>query len=107
MYLGIKLADGNQFLCYNDNTSHYDGCPTCDYGSEYINDISIETTHYRIQVEFNAMYEYAFDTATAIKMFAVDLSSMSEDEFVNYLDEKLHEIRTPERFEINKKGECK
>lgn len=103
MQFGIKLADGNEFLYYNDSTHCYSGCPTCDYGSEYINDISIETTNYTVQVEFNQMYEYAFDTATAIKMFAVDLSSMSEDDFIKYLDEKFHEVATPEQFEIKKK----
>ena len=104
MKIGIKFADGNEFLYYSDDTSYYNGsCSTCDYGSEYINDIRIETTNYIVNVEFNAMYEYAFSTAEAIKMFAVNLSSMNEDDFIQYLNEKFHEIRTPERFEVKRK----
>ena len=107
MKLGIKLADGNEFLCYNDSTYHYDGCPTCDYGSKYINDIDIETTNYSVHVEFNQMYEYAFDIATAIKMFAVDLGSMSENEFIKYIEEKFNEVQEPKIFDIKKKEKGK
>lgn len=36
----IKMLDGG-ILNYADDHYHYDGCPTCDYGSEYINEIDI------------------------------------------------------------------
>lgn len=108
MKIGIKFADGNEFLYYNDDTSHYDGCPTCDYGSEYINDISIETTNYIVAVKFNAMYDYAFSTAEAIRIFAaVDLKNMDEDDFIKYLDKEFHELHTPEFLEIKRKEELK
>lgn len=35
----IKMLDGG-IVNYADDHYHYDGCPTCNYGSEYINEIA-------------------------------------------------------------------
>lgn len=83
----IKFSDGNEFIYYNDDTEHYPGCETCDYGSEYINNIYIETTNYKVDIVFNQMYEYAFSTSDAIRIFAtVKLSDMTEREFIDHLE---------------------
>lgn len=105
MLLGIKFSDGNEFISYNDDTECYRGCPTCNYGSEYINDISIETTHYKIKIIFNQMYDYACSTADVIKMFAVDLRGMNENEFIEYIKKEFYNIDTPEKFEVVAKEE--
>lgn len=99
--LNIKFADGNEFIGYEDDSYNYAGCPTCDYGSEYINDVEVNTTNYRITATFNRMYEYAFSTAEAIRIFAVDLKNMTEKEFVDHIDKEFHEIGTLEKFEIH------
>ena len=100
MNLNIKFSDGNELICYNDDSYHYGGCPTCNYGSEYINDITIDTTTYRIEATFNQMYEYAFTTSDAIKIFAVNLGGMTEDEFIKYIDEAFHKYNALEKFEV-------
>ena len=92
MNLNIKFADGNELINYNDDTEHYDGCETCDYGSMYINDITVETTNYNISAHFNQMYEYAFSSADAIKIFAVGITAMTEEQFVEYLEKEFNEI---------------
>lgn len=43
----IKMIDGG-IANYEDNSYRFCGCPTCDYGSEYINEIDITLTHYKI-----------------------------------------------------------
>lgn len=85
MNLNIEFADGNKLISYDDDTESYSGCPTCDYGSEYINNIDVETTNYRIKARFNQMYEFAFHTSDAIRIFAVGITHMTEEEFVEYL----------------------
>lgn len=99
--LNIKLADGNEIISYEDDTSYIRGCETCDYGSKYINEITIITTHFKIEVTFNQMYEYAFSTADAIKMFACgDFASMTEDDVIEYFNKAFHEIDEPDEFYI-------
>lgn len=103
MGLDIKFADGNTLIDLDEGSYSYGGCPTCDYGSEYINEITLYTTHYIIEAVFNQMYRYAFSIADAIKILAVDLGSMTETEFVQHIDTKFHEFDALEKFEINER----
>ena len=100
MNFNIKFADGKEFIDYYDDSYYYSGCPTCDYGSEYINEITIKTTSYRVEVKLNQMYEYAFSTADAIKMFAVNMRDMTEDEFIKHIDEAFHKYDALKEFEV-------
>lgn len=98
--LNIELADGNKIVSYEDDSYHYDGCPTCDFGSEYINEITICTTNHTIRIVFNQMYEYAFSMAEAIRIFATDLKGMTEEEFIKYIDSEFHKFDGLKKFEI-------
>ena len=89
--LNINFSDGNQFIKYDDDSYHTLGCPTCNYGSEYVNEVKITTTHYQISIKFNQMYEYAFSEGDAIRLFAIDLRDMTEDEFIAHIDKHIHE----------------
>ena len=91
--LNIQFVDGNKFEYFDCDGTSYSGCPTCDYGSEYINDIYISTTNFNISIELNQMYEYAFSASEAISMFCnADLKSMTEKEFIDFLDKEFHEF---------------
>lgn len=103
MDLNIKFADNNEFISYSDDSWFSPGCPTCDYGSKYVNEISIITTHYRIDITLRQMYEYAFSTADAIKILAVDLRGMTEEEFLSYIDKEFHKYDALDEFEIIKR----
>ena len=98
--LNIALADGNELVSLEEDHRSYGGCPTCDYGSEYINEITIRTTNHTIEAVFNQMYEYAFSIEDGIRILAVDLGSMTEDELIQHLDTKFHEFDALENFEI-------
>lgn len=68
--------------CYNS------GCPTCEYGSEYVNRIVVETTNYKITIEINNMYEHLLTQSDCIKLLTCNLEkiqNMTEKEFIEFL----------------------
>ena len=102
--LNLLFADGNKLISYNDDTYHTPGCPTCDYGSSYVNEITIVTTNYRIDIELRQMYAYSFSTADAIAIFAVDLSNMTEQDFINHIDKRIHEYDALEEYYVTRRN---
>ena len=102
--LNIKFADGNQLESYCDDSWCQPGCPTCDYGSKYVNELQIYTTNYDLYIVFNEMYGYAFSTADAIRIFAVDLSKMTEEEFIQRIDTEVHKFDALETYRIKPKN---
>ena len=103
-YLNIQFVDGNEFEYFDCDNCNYGGCPTCDYGSHYVNDITIMTTHYRIYISMDQMYDYAFSVSEAISMFCnADLKSMTEKEFVNFLDNEFHKFESLQRFNVTER----
>ena len=90
----IKMLDGG-IVNYEDDYYSYDGCPTCDYGSEYINEIDITLTKHTIHVKTNQMYEYVLSEGQMMKLFLSEynaIQAMTENEFINWFKEKLIEI---------------
>ena len=102
--LNLKFADGNELVSYDDDTSCSPGCPTCDYGSRYVNDINIYTTNYHISIELCQMYDYAFSTADAIKIFAVQLDSMTEKEFIEHINKRIHEYDALQEYNVTRRN---
>ena len=90
----IKMVDGG-LIDYQDDCYHFSGCPTCDYGSKYINEMYIKLFNYIIYVKVNQMYEYAISQGDVIKLFLCNynaIQAMTEKEFVDWLKNKLYEI---------------
>lgn len=91
MEMLIKMVDGG-LVNYDDDYDSYAGCPTCDYGSEYISEINITLTHYKIHVRTNQMYEYVIFEGQMMKLFLTEydrIQTMTEKEFVDWFKEKL------------------
>ena len=98
----ITMIDGG-LVDYEDDTDCCSGCPTCDYGSEYINEIDITLTQYKIHVKTSQMYEYVLSEGQMIKLFLSEndnIKTMTEKEFVDWFKEKLYEI-THDEFQEN------
>ena len=98
----IKMIDGGM-VDYYDDSSYISGCPTCDYGSQYINEIDITLTHYKIHVKTNQMYRYVISEGNMMKLFLSEyntIQAMTEKEFVDWFKKKLCEI-THEEFQEN------
>ena len=90
----IKMVDGG-LVNYIDDYYSYGGCPTCDYGSEYITEIDITLTQYKIHVKTNQMYEYVISEGQMMTLFLSEydtIKAMTEKEFVDWFKEKLCEI---------------
>ena len=90
----IQMIDGG-LVNYEDDCYCISGCPTCDYGSEYINEIDITLTKYKIHTETNQMYEYVLSEGQMIKLFLTEyhtIQAMTEKEFVDWFKEQLDEI---------------
>lgn len=103
----IKMTDGG-LVNYEDDCYSYGGCPTCDYGSEYINEIDITLTRYKIHVKTNQMYEYVLSEGQMMRLFLSEyntIETMTEKEFVEWFKEKLYEI-THDEFQENICGRC-
>ena len=103
----IKMVDGG-LVDYNDDCYSYGGCPTCDYGSEYINEIDITLTCYKIHVKVNQMYEYVLSEGQVMKLFLSEhdtIQAMNEKDFIDWFKEKLYEV-THDKFQEAICGRC-
>ena len=97
----VKMVDGG-ILKYSDDYYCYLGCPTCNYGSEYINEIDITLVHHVVHVKTNQMYEYALSEGQMIKLFLTEydtIRTMTEKEFIDWFKTKLIDIAYEEGIE--------
>lgn len=87
----IKLTDGG-LVDYKDDVYYNSGCPTCDYGSEYINYITLYLTKYKVEVTLNKMYGYLVSQGDVIKWFMSEydhFKTMSEIDFIEWFKIKI------------------
>lgn len=90
----LKMVDGG-LVGYSDSTRHTLGCPTCNYGSQYINDIDIDLKRHSVHIEINQMYDYALSEG---KMMILLLSNceqimkMTEKQFIEWMRKQIIEI---------------
>ena len=97
----IKMIDGG-IVNYEDDHYCYLGCPTCNYGSEYINEIDITLVHHVVHVKTNQMYEYALSEGQMIKLFLTEydtIRTLTEKEFLDWFKTKLIDIACEEGIE--------
>lgn len=82
----LQLKDGGIENIQDDQ--HYEpGCPTCDFGSQYINEFEITLTKYRIEAKVNQMYEYVFSAGDMMKIILPNIqkiSEMTEAQFIEW-----------------------
>ena len=87
----IKLIDEG-LVDYKDDVQYYSGCPTCDYGCEYINYITLYLTKYKVEVTLNKMYGYLVSQGDVIKWFMSEydhFKTMSEIDFIEWFKIKI------------------
>lgn len=86
----LKLKDGAITNIESDNWKT-DGCPTCDYGAEYITELNVKTTGFSVKIEFADENDYV-STATILSVFLKNvniITEMTERQFINWLIETL------------------
>ena len=90
----ITMKDGG-LKEYSDDTQWWPGCETCDYGSEYINDLFLTLTMYRVHVKTNQMYNYVLSEGYMMRLFLENYSKiqeMTEKEFIDWFREQIQEL---------------
>lgn len=81
----IKTTDGGIVDIKTDETCLDPGCPTCGYGSEYLSEITVYLTKYKVEAKVNNAYEYAMTVEDTLKLFLPHINKiqlMREKEFV-------------------------
>lgn len=82
----VKLKDG-YIKSIDTNENFYSGCPTCDYGSSYMNEFWITLSKSKIYAETKQMYEYCFSAGEMMKNTlrkAPEFINMTEDDFIDW-----------------------
>lgn len=78
----LELTDGGIVNIETDN-DYIEGCPTCDYGSEYINDIVITTTKFKAMFKISQMYDYVYSDLLKTILGNIDeIKNMRELSFI-------------------------
>lgn len=96
--INVKLTDGN-IVSVDENSYSYRGCPTCDFGSEYIKeltfvvDVDWSENQQIVEITSNQMYDYAeeMNGANIIKLLAEVIENpMNFHEFLRTCKEILN-----------------
>lgn len=100
----IKLLDGGVEKIDTDEES-YPGCPTCDYGSQYINKFEVTLTRHKVVADVSQMYEYRFSSGDLMNFMLPNIekfSKMTELEFIGTLETFLRQTHDYGGFEIDR-----
>ena len=84
------MADGGIVsIDYDSNSMR--GCPTCDYGSMYIDDFQIGMTGYSIDVHINTMYNHLISEGWLMRVMLGISHELTEKEVIDVLYGKITE----------------
>jgi len=86
----MPLKDGG-ILSVDYSTEEHPGCETCDYGSKYIDDFTIDMTTLKADVRIDVMYEHAISENWLMRRLLSADRNMTEREFVDWLGSVLTE----------------
>lgn len=89
----INLVDDAIIAIHTDETSH-GGCETCDYGSEYINEIQFIFTNSITTIKAVKMYDYALTVDWVMKTFLGNIhyiETMTKNQFIDWITNEVKE----------------
>lgn len=91
----MKLVDGGiKDIEYEHDSIK--GCPTCDYGSSYITDLTVTFDKYVLKAHTDKMYDFCPTEGYLMKILlqnAEFIKSMTEENCCKYLKEKIEELQ--------------
>ena len=88
----FNLEDGG-IIDFDTGRHYLPGCPTCDFGSVYSDEIEITMTKYRFYVSIDSMYDYALSDGWLMKTMlrnAEQLHKLTESEFIDWFSAQLN-----------------
>lgn len=99
----VQLIDGGIVDIVTDTWSS-GGCETCDWGSSYVNELTVVLTETVIVVEVSQMYDYPLSDGYLMKLFLANLEylkTLTVEEFTDWLRQELTaEAGDLESFEV-------
>lgn len=97
----VELIDGGVKNITTDIDYVSGGCPTCDYGTSWVNEYTIFMTNGVIKIEVDNDDNYTFSEGLMMKIFLQnidEIKQMTEDSFSEWLKNKINnEIDAAER----------
>lgn len=94
----MKLADGGIRDIKYDKSS-IKGCPTCDYGSSYITDLTVTFDRYVLKAHSDKMYDFCPTEGYLMKFLlqkAEFIKAMTEENCCKYLKERIEALKDSE-----------
>ena len=89
----LKLKDGGIKDINIDNEYESGGCPTCDYGSRYINNISFIMTEHCMLIECQNEYDYSLSEGEIMKIILPnidEIKQLTELQFIEWIKDKIN-----------------
>ncbi len=89
----IEMVDGGLKNVWSDDDS-WGGCETCDYGSHYINEFTLELKGFDFRVTIDNMYNYGYSEDKLMKLLLPnieEISKMTQEEFMDYVKKNVSE----------------
>lgn len=80
----LPLFDGG-VTAVDYDTMDSPGCPTCDYGSSYVDDFTVELTGYRMTVHIDNEYSHFISEGWLMRKLLSADHGMTESQFVWWL----------------------
>lgn len=90
----IEMIDGGIVNIEQDNWNSH-GCETCDFGSSYVNELTVYLTKHKIITRIDKMYDYLLSDGDLFKIFIGgldEIKEMTEEEFIKWLELKIKEL---------------
>lgn len=90
----LKMVDGG-ILDVRSDLEYYEGCPTCNYGSSYINEYDIDLVTSHVHIEVSQMYEYLLSEGDMMKLLLSnvdEIKQMTESAFTDWLKQGVEAI---------------
>lgn len=87
----VTLLDGGIKTIHTDKES-YGGCHTCDYGSEYINQIDMQLRTGKFTIKAGEMYRYPLSEGYMMETMLGNIEiikTLTEEAFMEWIEEKI------------------
>lgn len=101
-FMLVELKDGKIENIYTDKCCT-PRCPTCDFGSSYVNDVTIIMTKYRIFASIDTMYSYAMSEDWLLKTILENIDQvkqMAELEFSNWFEAQFSKLYSDKSYSV-------
>ncbi len=84
----VKMVNGG-IEDFTYSQEGYGGCPTCNYGSHYIDEFTVHLTNFNIRVKVTTQYYHGLTEAFLMKFFIGNIDkikTMTEEELFEFID---------------------